>query len=119
MIIAYLSLSLLLLSGGLSSSLKTSLLLLLGLRAVLVKELEQLGSSVLVESVGELGDGGRNLQALVKDDLLALEADVLWPLHEAGQISLGANILAYRTPRSTYEEAMSTMHAHQCRSSWG
>ena len=53
--------SLLLLSGGLGGSLKTSLLLLLSFRAVLVKELEELGSGVLVEGVRELRDGGGDL----------------------------------------------------------
>jgi len=43
-------------SGGFS--IKTGLLLLLGLGAVLVKELEELGRGVLVEGVGELGDRG-------------------------------------------------------------
>lgn len=69
-----------------SSSVKTRLLLLLGLGAVLVQELEELRSGVLVESVRELSDGGGNLQALGEDDLLALEADVFRPLHEAGEV---------------------------------
>ena len=68
----YLGLSRLLLGGGLGGSLEASLLLLLGLRAVLVQEFEQLRRSVLVESVGELGDGRGHLQALVEDDFLAL-----------------------------------------------
>ena len=73
---SHLSLGLLLLSGSLRDSIETSLLLLLGLGAVLVQELEQLGSSVLVEGVGELRDGRGDLEALVEDDLLALKADV-------------------------------------------
>ena len=80
-------------SGGSSGS-ETGLLLLLRLRAVLVQELEQLCSGVLVQSVGELGDGWWDLQALVKDDLLALEADVFGPLDEAGEVALGLDILA-------------------------
>ena len=94
---SYLSLSLLLLSGGLSNSSETSLLLLLGLGAVLVEKLEQLGSSVLVESVGELSDSRRDLEALVKDDLLALETNVLRPLDETCQVGLGLDILTYTT----------------------
>ena len=96
---SYLSLSLLLFSGGLSGSLKTSLLLLLGLGTVLVKELEQLGSSVLVEGVRELGDRGGNLETLAEDDLLALKADVFGLLHEAGEVLLGLDVLACRTMR--------------------
>ena len=87
--------SLLLLSGGLGGSLKTSLLLLLGLGAVLVKELEQLGSSVLVEGVGELSNGRGDLETLVEDNLLALKANIFGPLDEASQVGLGLDILTY------------------------
>jgi hypothetical protein len=42
-----------------------------------------------------LGNRGRNLQALVKDDLLALKADIFGPLDEAvqvtGRLNVGAN----------------------------
>jgi len=86
-------LSSLALSRGRCSSTNALLLLLLGFRAVLVKKLEELGGRVLVEGVGELRDGGRNLQALVKDNLLTLEANVLGPFDEASQVSLRANIL--------------------------
>jgi len=82
------------LSGSGSSSQETSLLLLLGFGAVLVQELEQLGGGVLVESVRELGDGRGHLQALMEDDLLALETDVLGPFDEAGEVGLGADVLA-------------------------
>lgn len=87
-------LGLLALSSILGSSVKTGLLLLLGLRAVLVKELEELGSGILVQSVGELGNGGRNLQALGEDDLLALKADVFGPLDETGEVGLVLDVLA-------------------------
>ena len=79
-------------SSGSSGS-ETGLLLLLGLGAVLVEELEQLGSSVLVQGVGELRNGRGHLEALVEDDLLALETDVLRPLDEAGQVGLGLDVL--------------------------
>ena len=109
---AYLGLSLLLLGRRLSESLKTSLLLLLSLRAVpnsrvlgsseqttdrsgiLVQELEELSRSVLIEGVGELGDGRRDLETLAEDDLLALEADILRPLDEASEVLDGLDILA-------------------------
>lgn len=86
--------SILALSSLLSLSSKTSLLLLLSLGAVLVQELEQLGSSVLVESVGELGNGGGNLETLVKDNFLALKDNVFRPFHETGQVSDRLDVLA-------------------------
>ena len=43
---------------------KTSLLLLLGFRLVLVQKLEELRGSVLVEGMRELGDSGRDLRCL-------------------------------------------------------
>ena len=94
MIIAYLSLSLLLLSSSLSSSLETGLLLLLGLGAVLVEELEKLGCGVLVKSVSELRDSRGDLETLSQDDLLALETNILGPLDEASKVSLGLDALA-------------------------
>lgn len=82
-----------LLDGG--SLLEETLLLLgLGLRAVLVEELEGLGGGVLVENVLELGQGRRNLQAHLEDLLLALETDILGPLDHAGDIALGLDVLA-------------------------
>lgn len=65
------------------------LLLLLGLWSVLVEEAEKLGSGVLVQGVVELIDGWWDLEALVKDDLLALEADVFGPFHDMGEVTLG------------------------------
>lgn len=73
---------------------QTLLLLNLGLRTVLVEQLESLGSGVLVEDVLELGNRRGHLQAHVEDLLLALEADILRPLHHAGDIALGLDILA-------------------------
>jgi len=82
-----------LLDGG--SLLEETLLLLgLGLRSVLVEELESLGSSVAVENVLELSESRGNLQAHLKDLLLSLEADILGPLDHAGDISLGLDVLA-------------------------
>lgn len=78
--------------GGLLE--ETLLLLGLGLRAVLVEELEGLGSGVAVQGVLELSNRRRDLEAHVQDLLLALQADVLRPLHEAGDIALGLDVLA-------------------------
>jgi hypothetical protein len=78
--------------GGLLE--ETLLLLGLGLGPVLVEELEGLGSGVLVENVLELGDRRRDLQAHVKDLLLALETDILGPLNEARQVALRLDVLA-------------------------
>jgi hypothetical protein len=86
--------SVLVLSGSGGGRLEASLFLELGLGAVLVEQLEELRGGVLVEGVGELRDGGGHLEALVQDDLLALEADVLGPLDEARQVGLGLDVLA-------------------------
>lgn len=87
---------LLLLALGNSGSLsvETLLLLGLGLRAVLVEELEGLGSGVAVQSVLELSNGRGDLQAEVQNLLLALKADILGPLDEAGEVALGLDVLA-------------------------
>lgn len=81
-------------SNGSGGSIQTSLLLLLRFRAVFVEQFEELRSRVLVQGVRELGDRGRNLQALVQDNLLALKADVLGPFDETGQVGLRADVLA-------------------------
>jgi len=78
-----LSVLILALGSGSGRGLETSLLLNLGLRTILVEQLEQLSGRVLVQSVRELGNGRGNLEALVKDDLLALKANVFRPLDEA------------------------------------
>lgn len=78
--------------GGLLE--ETLLLLGLGLGAVLVQELEGLSSGVLVEDVGELGDSRGDLDAHLKDLLLALEADILGPLNHAREVTLGLDVLA-------------------------
>lgn len=79
-------------SGGLT--VETLLLLDLGLRTVLVEELEGLGSGVPVEGVLELSDGWGNLEAEVQDLLLALQTDVLGPLDETAKVTLGLDVLA-------------------------
>lgn len=100
---------LLLLGSGLGDGFETFLLLGLALRTVsarsirtcqvllkidiLVEKLEQLGGRVLVQSVRELCNGGRHLETLVKDDLLALETNVFGPLDETGQVGLGTDVL--------------------------
>lgn len=78
--------------GGLLQ--ETLLLLGLGLRAVLVEELESLGGGVLVEDGRELRDSRGNLDAHLQDLLLALETDILGPLNHAGQVTLGLDVLA-------------------------
>jgi len=39
---------------------------------------------------------GGDLETLVKDNFLALETDVFGPFDEAGQVGLGADVLAYK-----------------------
>lgn len=78
--------------GGLG--VQTLLLLGLGLRAVLVEELEGLRGGVAVQGALELRDGRRNLQAHVQDLLLALQTDILGPLDETAEVALGLDVLA-------------------------
>lgn len=94
--------------------LKASLLLLLGLALVLVKKAEKLGGSVLVENLGELGDGGRALEALVEDDLLALKANVLRPLDEAGEVGSVTDALAcqHREQSATDNTSKTRVHTN-------
>ena len=70
----------------LSFGLKAELLLSLGLRLVLTEDLEDLGSLVVVNSLAELVDGGWDLETLEQDALLTLDADILGPFNEAGQV---------------------------------
>jgi hypothetical protein len=81
-------------SDSLSLFVETALLLLLGLGSVLVEQTEKLGGSVLVESVAELSNRGWYLEALVEDDALSLETNVLGPLDEAGQVAGRLDVLA-------------------------
>ena len=78
--------------GGLLE--ETLLLLGLGLRAVLVEELEGLSSGVAVKGGLELSDGWGDLEAHVQDLLLALETDIFGPLHHAREVALGLDVLA-------------------------
>ena len=82
-----LGVSLLAVSNVLGSGIETTLLLLLGLGAVLVEELEQVGGGVLVKGCWRTGRSGEDLQALAEDNLLALETDVLGPLDEAREVT--------------------------------
>jgi len=72
---------------------KTLLLRLSALRTILVQKLEHLRGGGPVQGHGELVDGRRDLETLVKDGLLPLQHDVLGPSDEAGQIALGLDIL--------------------------
>ncbi len=72
---------------------QTSLLISIRFRAVLVKQLEELGSGVLVQGLGELVDRGRDLQTLLQDGSLTLQTNVRGPLDETGKITLGLNSL--------------------------
>jgi hypothetical protein len=54
-----------------------------------------LSSGVLVQGLGELVDSRGDLETLLQDSLLALETDVLGPLDEAGQVTLGLDVLAW------------------------
>jgi len=77
--------------GGLGTShvLETLLLVSLGLGGQLLAQTSQLLELGLIASVRELSDAWRDLDTLHEDSLLALKADVLRPLDEASQVSLG------------------------------
>jgi len=72
--------------------LKSVLLLLAGLGRVLREELGELGGLVSVDGVRELGNGRWDLESLHEDSLLSLDSDVLGPLDESGEISLGLDV---------------------------
>ncbi|RUS74546.1 hypothetical protein EGW08_017694, partial [Elysia chlorotica] len=83
-------------STTLGPALQTSFLLLLELRAVPVHESEQLGdifTRLPVKSLCELVDGRRDLQTLVKDSPLSLQANVLGPSHKTAEVTLWLDIL--------------------------
>merc|ERR1719290_741441 len=79
--------SVLLASGPGGSALPQPLLLgLLGLRPVLVHQLEQLGGSLAIQGGVELVHRWGHLKTGLEDNLLPLETDVLGPLHKPGEI---------------------------------
>lgn len=51
-------------------------------------------TSLLVQSLRELVDWWWNLQALLQDCLVTLDANVLGPSHETGQVTFWLNILS-------------------------
>ena len=79
----------------LSSSNQSGAFLLLRLVAVLIQQLEQLHSSILIQHVRELGNGGWNLKMLVQNCLFPVEADVFGPFDETREVSLGSDVLAW------------------------
>ena len=64
-------------------------------------------TSLAVQSLGELVDGWGNLQTLVEDGALPLQADITRPFHKACQVTLGLNILACGRKRAKYEHITS------------
>ena len=83
------------LSSGLGGSgfLEALLLGRRGLRSVLVEKSEDSHGLVLSKSLGELVDRRRDLQSLVENSSLTLDADILGPLDESTQVtSLGSDV---------------------------
>lgn len=102
-------LNLLTLGLGSSHGSEASLLLNLGLRLILAQQAKGLSgykeglvhchthpshTSILVKSAGELVDGWGNLQALLEDGALTLEADIERPLGVTGEVTLGLDVVA-------------------------
>lgn len=81
---------------GSGSSLQAILLLNLILGLVLGEETENLGSSVLIQSTLELVDGGGDLQALLQDSALALDANIQGPFDITSQVTARLDIIADR-----------------------
>jgi len=79
-------------SLGLSTSSQTGLLLGLGLWLVLHGKLEEGGSGLLVQALAELVDHWWDLETLLENGALTLDADILGPLDEAGQVTLWLDI---------------------------
>lgn len=52
-------------------------------------------TGLTVQGLGKLVDCRGNLEALVEDGSLPLEADITRPFYKACQITLGLNILAF------------------------
>lgn len=77
-------------AGGLLG--ETLLLLGLGLWSVFSEEFEDLGGLIAVEDVLELSNRWWDLQSHVEDLALALEADILGPLHHAGNCRLSVAV---------------------------
>ena len=72
---------------------------------------------VLVNSVGELVDGGGHLESLHEDSLLSLDSDVFWPFDETGEVSLWLNITSEsEVSGSLLEEGAAT---NVSAGSWG
>lgn len=63
--------------------LQAGALLQLCLRTILLQDLEELDGGLLVQSLRELVNWWRDLQALLQNCLVALDADVLRPSDEA------------------------------------
>ena len=78
-----------------SSSSQPGLLLLLRLGTILIQQLKQLRSSVLIQCVRELDIDRRDLKILVKNDDLPFDVDVFGPFDETGEVSLGLGVLAW------------------------
>jgi hypothetical protein len=62
------------------------------LRSLAAKGLREGLTLILVDGLGELVDGGGHLESLHEDALLSLDADVLGPLDEAGQVASGLDV---------------------------
>lgn len=60
-------------------------------------------TGLAVQSLCELVDCGGNLQPLVKDGSLTLEADVAGPFHKAGEIAFGLDVLTWLTEAENKE----------------
>lgn len=78
---------------GLSELDETFLLGLLVLRGILGQKLEEGKGLSAIKGLGELVDGGRHLETVIDDLLLALDTDVSRPADKARNISLVVNVV--------------------------
>jgi len=79
-------------SLGCGSSLESCLLFGASLGAVFCKQFKEFTGLISLDSALELSDCWRNLQALHENSLLALNSNILGPLDEAREVSLGLDV---------------------------
>ena len=74
---------------------------------------------VLVNSVGELVDGGGHLESLHQNSLLPLNSDVSWPFDETGEVSLWLDVSSNSEVSGSLLEKRSLSGTASCSVAFG